>query len=59
LRGALILPIYDLLKSSRKSVSNPESKDYASQFWRIVGPSAISSILISALLYPLDTVKRC
>jgi hypothetical protein len=59
LRGALTLPIYDLLKNSRKSASNPESKDYSSQFWRIVGPSAISSILISALLYPLDTVKRC
>jgi hypothetical protein len=55
LRGTITLPVYDLLKSRKVE----ESSGYLSTFWDRLGPSFMSSLIISVILYPFDTVKRC
>ncbi|CDW80725.1 adp atp translocase 3 [Stylonychia lemnae] len=60
LRGALTLPIYDLLKRNKVFQSKEgEINSLASNFLQRLGPSMISSLLISMILYPMDTMKRC
>lgn len=54
LRGALTLPIYDVMKNQRMT-SNDTLLD---RFWLKLGPSVATSIAVSLLLYPFDTVKR-
>jgi hypothetical protein len=54
LRASLSLPVYDTLK---KRTSGEEG--WLSNFNQRVGASFLSSMLISLLLYPLDTIKRC
>lgn len=61
LRGVLVLPLYDYLKVSNNMVKNTfmrKNDSYLQKFWERVGPAFISSLLISSLLYPLDTLKR-
>lgn len=57
LRGALSLPVYDTFK--RMTDSSNESTGFLANFNQRIGASFISSMLISLLLYPLDTMKRC
>jgi solute carrier family 25 (adenine nucleotide translocator) protein 4/5/6/31 len=54
LRGALTLPVYDAFKKYQ-----PQNKDsFLGNFWYKLGPSVITSLLLSLVLYPLDTVKK-
>ena len=54
LRGALTLPVYDIFKKYKATNDN----DILSKFWLKLGPSVATSIALSLILYPLDTVKR-
>lgn len=53
-KACLTLPIYNLFK--RKFSSEKDST--FNKFMQRVGVSMISGILISALLYPFDSLKR-
>lgn len=53
LRGAMVLPLFDyLFKQSGE-------KNSLSAIINIFGASALSSLILSLVLYPLDTAKRC
>lgn len=55
LRGGLTLPLYDMCR--HKKLQTDDS--FLGKFWTKLGPSVTTSLAISLLLYPLDTVKRC
>lgn len=55
LRASLTLPVYDTIKKHTKGDDN----GFFANFNQRVGASLLSSISLSILLYPLDTVKRC
>jgi hypothetical protein len=52
-KATLTLPVYDLVKRM-----SPHSEG-ESTFMTRIGSSMLSGALISTLLYPLDTIKRC
>jgi len=51
-KASLTLPVYDLVKRTQTACDEPT-------FMTRIGSSMISGALISTLLYPLDTIKRC
>lgn len=55
LRAGLTLPVYDTLRSKTEGSQG----GFMSNFNQRVGASFLSSMLISLMLYPLDTMKRC
>ena len=57
LRTGLALPIYSVLQSNQiqKSAS---SNSYTGNFYKKMGVSFMSSMVLSLVLYPLDTAKR-
>lgn len=56
IRGCLTLPIYDSVK---RTYSSDQGSGIVAKFNQRMGAAFISSVLISLLLYPLDTIKRC
>ena len=56
LRASFSLPIYDTFK---KVTGNKEDGGFLANFNQRVGASFVSSMLMSLILYPLDTMKRC
>ena len=56
LRGVFTLPVYDF---SLKYLNSGDSQTLTGQFASKLGPSLISSLLLSLVLYPFDTMKRC
>jgi hypothetical protein len=52
IKASLTLPVYDLVKRT-------QGKSDESTFMTRIGCSMLSGALISTLLYPLDTIKRC
>jgi len=57
LRASLTLPIYDTY--SRGLPNQGAASGWLNNFNQRLGASFVSSMLISLLLYPLDTMKRC
>jgi hypothetical protein len=51
LRAIFTLPVYDMVQK------NKTFGEY--KMWNLIGASFTSGVLLSALLYPLDTMKRC
>jgi len=49
-RACLTLPLYDMVRRC-----GPTEQ----QWWQKIGAAATSGLLISGMLYPLDTIKRC
>lgn len=58
LKAALTLPVYDLLRQSNW-FSDAQKDSIFGTFWQRLGPAALSATMISLILYPFDTVKRC
>lgn len=57
LRASFTLPIYELLKNEK--YFKPKENTYLDSFMQRIGPAMITSMILSVLLYPLDTMKRC
>jgi hypothetical protein len=55
IRGAFTLPLYDVLKQYKPQNDN----SLVNNFWYKLGPSALTSLIVSTIIYPFDTVKRC
>lgn len=51
--NALLFPVYDIIRSQQDGYL------YPGRGYERIGASALTAILTSSLLYPLDTVKRC
>ena len=58
LRASFTLPIYDTLRHTGY-FNKREKETLMGNFLSKLGPSFITSILLSTLMYPLDTLKRC
>lgn len=56
LRASLTLPIYD---SYRQATTENKTPAWLKNFNERLGASFVSSMLLSLLVYPLDTMKRC
>jgi len=57
-RSMLTLPIYDTMRSDSVK-GTMESTGFTSNLYQKVGVSLFSSLIMSSILYPLDTAKRC
>ena len=55
-RSAVSLPLFDFFKSRRESM--PKQNPFVQNYIDKIGVSLLSSLLISTLTYPLDTMKR-
>lgn len=58
LRAMFQLPVYDVVKWSANKAGADNLDTSLGQFTQRVGASLITAILLSAVLYPLDTFKR-
>eukprot|EP00347_Sterkiella_histriomuscorum_P022625 403337776 len=60
-RGVLTLPVYEMIKRSSLVRTKDENEQVGlfKTFMQRLGPSMISSLLISSIIFPLDTMKRC
>lgn len=61
LRGAVTLPIYEMIKNTsfmKQANTTSDSSSLLNTFMQRLGPSMISSLALSMVLYPLDTLKR-
>jgi hypothetical protein len=59
LRAGFSLPVYDTIRRQFPPDTNSAGNSWLSNFNQRVGASFLSSMVISLLLYPLDTMKRC
>lgn len=58
IRAGMTLPLYDVVRSDKvQAVMN--SNGMLSNFNAKIGVSLLSSLIMSFLIYPLDTAKRC
>lgn len=57
LRSALTLPMIDYVRRGSTAVSGDNA--HLTNFFDKIGVSLCSSVIVSLLLYPFDTAKRC
>ena len=60
LRALLMFPVYDIMRSSKhlQPEQSGQSNYIINNFKEKLGVSFVSAMLIAAIVYPLDTVKR-
>lgn len=57
LRSAMTLPVIDYVRSGSSSAG--QSNAYVGAFFDKIGVALLSSVVLSMILYPFDTAKRC
>jgi len=58
IRAMLQMPVYDMVKRSANVVGCDNMDTKMGYFMQRIGASLVSGMLLSCLLYPLDTFKR-
>ena len=57
-RGALTLPLYSMLKDDRISEATSQNPTL-NNLYNKIGVSFLTSTVLSLVVYPFDTIKRC